>query len=198
MVDEHKKNPPGAGKSSFELIDTEVLFRELRISHDMTFLDLGCGKGAYSMEVAGRMDNHGLVHAIDLWEEGISILRERTAHEKYTNVNAVVADIGRTIPIEDESVDTCLMATVLHDLVEIHADQGALKEASRVLKPDAIFAIVEYKKIDGPPGPPKNIRLSPEDVERMVTPHGFVKRSFADLSPYHYLSVFIKSVRRLK
>jgi len=198
MVDEQKKKPPGAGKSSFELIDTEVLFRELRISHDMTFLDLGCGRGAYSIEVAGRMENHGVVHAVDLWEDGIAILRDRIAGGGYTNINAVVADIGNTIPIEDESVDTCLMATVLHDLVEIGADQGALKEASRVLKPEAIFAIVEYKKIDGPPGPPKDIRLSPEDVERMVTPHGFVKRSYADLGPYHYLSVFIKAARTLK
>jgi ubiquinone/menaquinone biosynthesis C-methylase UbiE len=198
MVDEHKKNPPGAGKSSFELIDTEVLFRELRISHDMTFLELGCGRGAYSIEVSKRMENHGVVHAIDLWEDGIAILRERIAGGGYANVNAVVADIGRTIPIEDESVDTCLLATVLHDLVEISADHGALKEASRVLKPEATLAIVEFKKIDGPPGPPKAIRLSPEDVERMVIPHGFVKRSFADLGPYNYLSVFTKAARTLK
>jgi ubiquinone/menaquinone biosynthesis C-methylase UbiE len=198
MVDEHKKNPPGAGKSSFDLIDTEVLFRELRISHDMTFLELGCGRGAYSLEVAQRMENHGMVHAIDLWEEGIAILRERIASGGYTNVNALVADIGKTIPIEDASVDTCLLATVLHDLVEIRADQGALKEAARVLKPEAMLAIVEFKKIDGPPGPPKAIRLSPEDVERMVTPHGFIKRSFADLGPYNYLSVFTKAARTLK
>jgi ubiquinone/menaquinone biosynthesis C-methylase UbiE len=198
MVDEHKKNPPGAGKSSFELIDTEVLFRELRISHDMTFLDLGCGKGTYSIEVSKRMENHGLVHAIDLWEDGIAILRERIASGGYANINAVVADIGNTIPIEDESVDTCLMATVLHDLVEIGADRGALNEASRVLKPEAMLAIVEFKKIDGPPGPPRAIRLSPEDVERMLAPHGFLKRSFADLGPYHYLSVYIKAVGTLK
>jgi len=198
MVAEHKKKPPGAGKSSFELIDTEVIFRELRISHDMTFLDLGCGTGAYSIEVAGRMKNQGMVHAIDLWEDGIAILRERIAGGGYTNVNAVVADLGNTIPIEDESVDTCLMATVLHDLVEIGAGDGALKEASRVLKTEAMLAIVEYKKIDGPPGPPKDIRLSPEDVERMVIPHGFIKRSFADLGPYHYLSVFTKAVRTPK
>lgn len=198
MVDEHKKSPPGAGRSSFDLIDTEVLFRELRISHDMTFLEMGCGRGAYSLEVAQRMENHGMVHAIDLWEEGIAILLERIASGGFVNVNAVVADIGRTIPVEDESVDTCLLATVLHDLVEISADYGALKEASRVLKPEAMLAIVEFKKVGGPPGPPIDIRLSPEDVERMVTPHGFIKRSFADLGPYNYLSVFTKAVRTLK
>jgi ubiquinone/menaquinone biosynthesis C-methylase UbiE len=198
MVDEHKKNPPGAGKSSFDLINKEVLFRELRISQDMTFLELGCGRGAYSLAVAQRMENHGMVHAIDLWEDGIAILRERIASGGFANVNAVVADIGRTIPIEDESVDTCLLATVLHDLVEIRADHGALKEASRVLKPEATLAIVEFKKIDGPPGPPKAIRLSPEDVERMVIPHGFIKRSFADLGQYNYLSVFTKAARALK
>jgi len=193
VTNKEKKSPPGAGKSSFDLIDSERLFSELRISGGMTLLDLGCGKGTYSIEVSRRVGDHGTVHAIDLWEEGISILRERIAKEGYSNINAIVADIGGRIPIEDETVDICLMATVLHDLVEIGVERETLREAARVLKPEATLAIVEFKKIDGPPGPPKAIRLTPQDVDRIVTPHGFAARSLADLGPYNYLSVFFRA-----
>ena len=190
MPKDHGKTPRGAGKSSFELIDSDSLFRELRIFPEMTFLDLGCGQGAYSMALSRRLGGDGLVYAIDLWEEGIAILRERIAKEGYTNIRAMVADIGSSIPIEDRSVDTCLIATVLHDLVETDAEDGALREAARVLKPHGQLAVVEFKKIDGPPGPPRRIRLSPQQVEELVIPRGFTAKSFAELGLYNYLSLF--------
>ena len=43
----NKATPTGAGKSSFELIDSNLLFRELDLEPGMTVLDLACGKGAY-------------------------------------------------------------------------------------------------------------------------------------------------------
>lgn len=196
MVDGPRKHPPGAGKSSFDLIDPEILWRELGIFPGMTFLDLGCGKGAYSVAVSARIGNQGHVHAIDLWEEGISVLRDRIEAEGFTNIRAFLADIGGTIPIEDNTVDACLMATVLHDLVQIGAEYGALSEAARVLKPEATLAIVEFKKMDGPPGPPVAIRLNPQDVERLVMPRGFAGKWSVDLGPYNYLSLFSKAARR--
>jgi len=63
VTNKHKKSPPGAGKSSFDLIDSERLFSELRISGGMTLLDLGCGKGAYSIEVSRKVgDVDGMVN----------------------------------------------------------------------------------------------------------------------------------------
>jgi len=55
VTNKPKKSPPGAGKSSFELIDSERLFSELRICSGMTLLDLGSGKGPYSIEVSRRV-----------------------------------------------------------------------------------------------------------------------------------------------
>jgi hypothetical protein len=52
----------------------------------------------------------------------------------------------------------------------------ALKEAARVLKPNSVLAVLEFKKMDGPPGPYIDIRLTPEAVERPLSPHGFTKR----------------------
>jgi ubiquinone/menaquinone biosynthesis C-methylase UbiE len=184
--------PPGAGKSSFDLIEPEKLLAELQLPKDITFLDLGCGAGNYTLAVAEVLGKHGVVVALDLWQPGLDALEERAAAAGRRNIRALLADASKIIPLGDASVDVCLMATVLHDLVEYAAAAGALKEVHRVLKPAGTLAIVEFDKVEDQPGPPLRIRLTPEEVEELVAPYGFQKTRTARVGPYNYLILFIK------
>jgi ubiquinone/menaquinone biosynthesis C-methylase UbiE len=188
-----KAKPPGAGKSSFDLIEPSKLLAELQLPKNITFLDLGCGAGNYTLAVAEVLGKHGVVVALDLWQPGLETLEERAAAAGRHNIRALLADISKIVPLGDGSVDVCLMATVLHDLVEFAAADGALKEAHRVLKPGATLAVVEFDKIEGPPGPPLKIRLTPAEVENLVTPYGFQKTRTARVGPYNYLILFTKN-----
>ncbi|MCL4500944.1 MAG: methyltransferase domain-containing protein [Deltaproteobacteria bacterium] len=184
--------PPGAGKSSFDLIEPARLLSELPLKPGITFLDLGCGAGNYTMAVAEVIGAHGVVVALDLWPPGIETLEERAMATGRRNIRAVLADISKTIPLGDHSVDVCLMATVLHDLVEFAMEKGALEETARVLKPGGVLAIVEFDKVEAPPGPPLRIRLTPQEVETLVVPYGFQKTRTARVGPFNYLILFIK------
>jgi ubiquinone/menaquinone biosynthesis C-methylase UbiE len=189
--------PPGAGKSSFDLVDAKKVFGELRLKRGMTFLDMACGKGEYALAASEIIGSNGLIHAIDLWEEGIAELRRQVSDRNIPNIRAKVADLRERIPIPDDRVDVCLMATVLHDLVETGVANQALKEAARVLKSNGSLVVVEFKKIDGPPGPPIHIRLTPEEVEHLAAPYGFVKRQVVDVGSYNYMMTFvIKKMRK--
>jgi ubiquinone/menaquinone biosynthesis C-methylase UbiE len=84
------------------------------------------------------------------------------------------------------------MATVLHDFVEDKIDREVLRETARVVKANGVLAIMEFKKIDGPPGPPRHIRLSPEDVANLLSPFGFEQKHIADVGPYNYLVLYKK------
>jgi ubiquinone/menaquinone biosynthesis C-methylase UbiE len=183
------KGPPGAGRSSFDLVDQKILFNELRLRQGICFLDLGCGRGEYTIAASQFIGNEGLLYGIDLWEEGIEALNERARAEGLKNITAWVGDVSRRIPLGNETIDTCLMATVLHDLVEIDAAEKTLDEVHRIMKPDGLLAVVEFKKIASP-GPPVAIRLSPEDVDRVMGPHGFAKKRTVEVGPYHYLATF--------
>jgi ubiquinone/menaquinone biosynthesis C-methylase UbiE len=183
--------PPGAGKSSYDLIDPGTLWAALNLPRGTTFLDLGCGQGNYALAAADLIGPAGVVYAVDLWDEGIAALRERAAREGRGNLKALVAEAGQ-VPIERLSVDVGFMATVLHDLVEAGTAAGALAELARVLKPGGRLAIVEFEKIDGPPGPPRHIRLDPAEVEALVAPCGFARQRTVKLGPYNYLIMFVK------
>ncbi|MDP2045874.1 MAG: methyltransferase domain-containing protein [Deltaproteobacteria bacterium] len=188
------QNPPGAGKSSYDLIDPAILWAALNLPPGITFLDLGCGRGNYSLAAADLIGPTGLVYAVDLWEEGIAALKERAAREGRANLMPLAAGASQ-VPLESGSVDVGLMATVLHDLVEAGTAAGALAEVSRVIKAEGRLAIVEFHKIDGPPGPPRYIRLDPAEVEALVAPYGFVRQQTVNLGPYNYLITFIKKDR---
>jgi ubiquinone/menaquinone biosynthesis C-methylase UbiE len=169
-----RPHPPGAGKSSYDLIDRQRFWSAISLSPGMTVLDLACGAGRYAMELADRTRPDGRIIAIDLWEAGIDQINQ-SARENHSAIETHVADVSEELPVADQCVDLCLMATVLHDLVHDGSAQAALREVARVLKPKGILAIVEFKKQDGPPGPPREIRLRLEEVSMLLMPVGLLR-----------------------
>jgi ubiquinone/menaquinone biosynthesis C-methylase UbiE len=191
MTEHSNSKPTGAGNSSFGLIDTVAFFEALELKQDITFLDAACGRGAYSLAAAEMIGKNGQIYAVDLWEEGILILREEADSKGLHNLTAFVSDVAQNIPVDDNCVDVCLMATVLHDLVADKIDQQVLKEIVRVMKTEGTLAIVEFFKKEGPPGPPKPVRLSPEEVDQMLAAHGFQQKRYTEIGPDNYLQIFI-------
>ena len=110
--------PIAAGKSSFDLIDFATLLSALDLGEEIVFLDVACGVGNYAIEIAREIRKSGTVHAFDLWEEGIIKLKLKAGSLELGNIEAAVCDVSKSIPLDDDSVDVCLMATVLHDLIE--------------------------------------------------------------------------------
>ena len=188
-------HPTAAGKSSFDLIDVNVFLSALDLNGDVVFLDLACGAGNYAIEIARQLQPNGTVHALDLWEEGIATLKQRADSMGLTNIQSSVCDVSKKIPLDDNSLDVCLMATVLHDLIADGIHQPTLDEIGRTLKPSGRLAVIEFKKMPGPPGPPEKIRLSPEELDQVLIPYGFQCQDTVELGAATYLSLFKKAPR---
>jgi len=76
------KSPVAAGKSSIDLVDRKKVFSILDVRSNSNFLDLACGIGNYSLEVAKGIGEKGRVFAIDLWEGGFEALNIRIQEQK--------------------------------------------------------------------------------------------------------------------
>jgi ubiquinone/menaquinone biosynthesis C-methylase UbiE len=190
MTKHSDTKPTGAGKSSFGLIDTVKFFQELDLRKGTTFLDVACGRGAYSLAAAEIIGKNGQIVAVDLWEEGILTLREEAKSKGIHNLTAFISDVAQHIPVDDNRVDVCLMATVLHDLVADKIEQQVLKQIVRVMKSEGTLAIVEFYKKEAPPGPPKPVRLSPEEVDQMLSAYGLQQKRYTGIGPDNYLQIF--------
>src|SRR5512135_969553 len=93
--------PVAAGKSSFDLIDAGEFFARLGLREGDRVADLASGVGRYSLEIAKAVGARGVVHAVDLWEEGVETLRRRVREEGIGNVRPLRADITERIPLDD-------------------------------------------------------------------------------------------------
>ena len=182
--------PIAAGKNSYDLLNSKQFFKITNLKKGSVFLDVACGTGAYSIAASSYIGPSGMIYAVDLWKEGIDTLKANIKSQNITNIQTRITDVSRHIPLEDNSVDTCLMATVLHDLIQDNTDQGTMKEVGRVLKPDGSLLIIEFKKMEGTPGPPLPIRLSPQELEQYLLTTNFRLVKTMDIGHYLYLSIF--------
>lgn len=179
----------GRGPSSFWMHDTDKVFRRLNLKPGEVFVDLGCGPGDYSIRAVQEVGEQGLVYALDRQDEAIRRIKAKINSLARGNIKVIQTDISHPLPLADASIDICLIATVLPTFKKSKAELTLFGEIHRVLKPGGRLAVIECKKEDQPFGPPKHIRLSPQEVTQAVSKYDFNKLNYTDLG-YNYLIQF--------
>lgn len=182
--------PTSAGLSSFNLLDEDKFFTALALKPGMTLLDFACGVGNYAIAAVPYVGDTGRIYAVDPWEEGIETLEVRAAMARRENIHPLVCGAGADLPLSDNTVDLCIMATVLHILAQEQLIRDTMREIQRVLKPGGIVAAVEFHKIEGPPGPPLSWRLAPDELGEMLAALGFLVKETVEIGIHNYLSLF--------
>ena len=171
------------GKSSESRLNKDVILKELNIRSGQTILDAGCGNGYMSKEFSKLLNNTGKVYALDPDKAAIEILKKET---KGTNIETIVGDITKRTQIEGASADLIYLSTVFHGFSKGDIDEF-LKEAKRLLKPNAVLAIVEIKKEETPFGPPLEIRYSPDELKETIPLN---PKSLVEVGEYFYMQTF--------
>ncbi|NYB51951.1 MAG: class I SAM-dependent methyltransferase [Methanobacteriaceae archaeon] len=180
------------GKSSRDILDPKRVLTAIGLKEGQNFMDAGCGDGFISIEASNMVKARGKVYAVDAYEPSLDGLRREIEEFQISNIEVILADMTLNIPLEDSIVDICVMANVLHGFASEGTLEPVLNEIKRVIKPGGTFAVVEFNKVEGPPGPPYNVRLSPESVEQILEKHGFVIRGTQEVGRYHYLVESVK------
>ena len=104
-------------------------FEALRVRPGDDVLDIGCGTGLLTSELARAVGDQGSVTGIDPSEEMLNAARERCTDKQYVRLVEGTAD---RIPVQDVSIDRAISLQVFEYLTDIPT---ALKEVARVLRP---------------------------------------------------------------
>jgi ubiquinone/menaquinone biosynthesis C-methylase UbiE len=179
-----------AGMSSKAFLDAERVIREISLKQGDKFLDVGCGEGRFSIAVSKLIGSKGKVYALDSFEKSIAVLKEQIQREHITNIEAIVADVTQKMPLPDAIIDVCLMANVMHGFLANGEVPAVMTEVARVMKTGSTLVVVEFKKIDSPPGPPISIRMTPEELEDLISGYGFKKNRDVEVGQFHYAAMF--------
>jgi SAM-dependent methyltransferase len=118
----------------------DELLGRLGILAGVTVADIGCGTGLFTANMAERVGESGMVHAIDIQEKMLVHARQRLQIAKLSQRVRFYHSGIHTMPLPDQSVDIALMAAVLG---ELPARGLALDEVRRILKPGGRLAISE-------------------------------------------------------
>jgi ubiquinone/menaquinone biosynthesis C-methylase UbiE len=190
MPDNSHQGHHHAGKSSKAYLNAERVLQETGLKSGDKFLDVGCGEGYFSIAAAKIVGSKGKVYAIDSYEESIIALKQQVQRENIRNIEAIVADVTQKMPLPKAVIDVCLMANVMHGFLANGEVPSVMAEVARVMKVGSTLAVVEFQKVPGPPGPPITIRMTPEELEDLVSIYGFKKTKVAEVGPIHYAAMF--------
>ncbi|MBD3353718.1 MAG: methyltransferase domain-containing protein, partial [Candidatus Lokiarchaeota archaeon] len=125
----------------------------------------------------------------DITPETITKLKEKVNSSEFKNIDVKIADITQPFDLDDNVVDVCFIATALHCIdLEKHG-KFIYKEIKCVLKPDGKLVVIDCKKEDVSFGPPMNMRISPEELEKTSKKYGFKKIKYTDLG-FNYMTQF--------
>jgi len=160
-----KHEHSGGGRTHF--VNHKEILESAGIALGETFLDLGCGRGDFSIAASELVWPEGRIYALDSSEESISKLKQNIAKKKITSINAIAADAVKTIPLPAESIDACLMSNVLHGFVANEEFDTVMDNIQKVMKEKGRLIIIEFKTGFSPFGPPQNLRLSIKDIETL-------------------------------
>jgi ubiquinone/menaquinone biosynthesis C-methylase UbiE len=168
------------------LLDTERIINSLDVKPGMTIIDAGCGTGYMTRIFSQTVSTSGNVYAID---RDSCFIEKLSGETRDTNIQTIHGDITRIDRLTDNSADLIYVSAVIHALPKEKL-VAFWQEAKRLLKVNALLAIVEIVKKETPFGPAMENRYSPEELTQTVP---MVALKTIMVGEYFYLQVFLNA-----
>ena len=150
--------------------------------------DVGAGGGWFTVRLARRVEQNGVVFAQDIQPEMIESIKRRVKREGLTNVQPILGTPTDPKLREHAPLHAVLMVGTYP---EIREPVVLLKRIAESLAPNGKLGIVDFK-LDGAGGPGPNIseRVNPDVIKGHAAAAGLKLLSHETFLKYQYLLIF--------
>jgi len=162
----------------------QKLINALQVKPGQQVCDFGCGNGYYSLRLAPLVGKQGRIFAVDIQQEMLDLLEERSKARGVTNVVPVLAAVDAP-NLGDVSLDLVIMVDVYH---ELSYPSEILKAIYEKMSPTGRIALVEYREEDPTvPIRPRHKMSQAQAMKELVANQFKLVGQFDDLPWQHVL-----------
>lgn len=185
-------------RTGSELINPFRVLERAGIRERMRVADLGCGAiGHFVFPAAQLVGPKGIVYAVDILKDALSILESRAKEDQYTNIEYVWSDIDvyRATHVPEAGVD---MTLLVNNIVLSENRAHLVKEMARLTKRGGSAVVIDWKRQATAIGPPTDQRLSKKEVKDFFDIPEFQFEDEFDAGKAHYALVFKRTDAKLE
>ncbi|PSO04502.1 hypothetical protein B9Q13_04405 [Candidatus Marsarchaeota G2 archaeon ECH_B_SAG-G16] len=169
-------------KDRWEWQNPYKILKNAGLSSGMTFFDVACGPGFFTLEGAKIVGKRGWVYGLDTDEQALNICESRLKREGFSNFklfNMKIEEFENVV----KDVDFALIANALHDFENPIL---ALRNVWLSLKKEGLLLVVDWVKRDTPIGPPLDVRMNLNEEKALLESARFSVNKTGEAGPYHY------------
>lgn len=163
----------------------EAILADIGLRPGLTFIDIGCGGGFFTLPAARVVRGSGKVYGIDINPHYINALGELATKENLNNLRLTVGKAEEVI-ICESCADIVFLGVVLHDFKDA---ARVLQNANKMLKSTGRLVNLDWKKEPMDLGPRLQKRFSVDEAVHLIKTAGFKVVSTKEVGPYHYMIV---------
>jgi len=169
--------------------DTEEILDRLRISPGDIIADIGAGSGYFTIPLASRVGDKGMVFAEEIQIEMVNYISKKVETLGLNNVRVVFGKVEDP-SLLDDFFNLVFLTNTYHELEKPFL---MLENIKKDLKYNGRLAIIDWDpEIKSPFGPPIEMRVPKNTVIKDVERIGFELIERHNFMPYHYFLVFRK------
>jgi ubiquinone/menaquinone biosynthesis C-methylase UbiE len=158
----------------------------LGIKPGQVVADVGAGSGYYTVRLAQQVGTSGKVFAVDIQPEMLTLLRQRVARERLTQVE-VSQGIETDPRLPQNQLDLILMVDVYHELAR---PQEVLRQLRTALKPDGRLVLIEFRKESAWVPIREEHKMSVTEARMELEAEGYRFDRVIDVLPWQHILVF--------
>lgn len=178
--------------SALTFVDPSVVVAQLPVEEGQKAADFGCGSGYFSFEFAKRVGSEGVVYSLDVLPSALEAVASRAKTLGLANI------LTKRVNLEKENgsgLDTASIDwVIIKDMLFQNSHKDIiLKEAARVLKPGGRAFIMEWHPSQSLVGPDKELRVSPDNLQKLIDAAGLALEKEVSTGGFHYALLAKKS-----